>query len=855
MKHYYLIIIAIFFCSAKLNAGEILQINQQNRHLIPKGKSTDAIDGDWIMKNDKVIAVIGKAVFGREANMRVQSIQGAVIDFTSLEANNDFLAALFPQGIPAEDSRRNPAVFADTIEIIKNNNTEIVLRATRYPNSKSPYTSITEYTLTDGQFHLKITTTYINNHTESVNIKFADKLRMDMDFKDETPALGKHKLAYMYNKWFNCAYGIYRPEGLVLTETPRTFSDPATGLLVGFDHKSLSDSSTVKLYPGEQISATRFLIYGKDVAELQTKVNEWERKKKSIFPIVVNDKNNIVIAKAFVEIFNEQGAMTSFAITNEKGNTEIPLAEGKYSYKVNKIGHDSVSGTFTVTKKNRLLRVIMPSYTGIICNVKEKGTGKNLPVRLVFKGINGTVNPFLGTIKRAEGANNQYYSYEKEFNVPLPPGEYLVNFSHGPEYETITKQIALKPGDKPTLQIELSRMFDSPGWVIADFHNHSAKSGDNDVETRSRVINLAGSGIEFAPATEHNRISSYTDEIKDLALEDFVASAAGIELTGPTGVAGGPNHQNAFPLTIIEGEQGGGFPPINADVYTQLKGLYDYDKDKIKFIQHNHPGRDLPNLFFDKNKDGVIDNGYNTRQFTDAIELQQYAYEILKITDNLTVNKRHPIFYWLQMLNQGDRIYGTTTSDSHMVGERNGLRFVYVSSPTDQPKEIDAYTIAENAKKGRMVMSNGPFLKADINGYLPGEELKKNNKPLLLNIEVYTNNEISINRVQILVNGVGDKKLNFTMDTHPQLFFNNPLQFKNNITLSIEKDAHIIIVATGERKGSIEDLTKRPEPIAITNPFFVDVDNNGFIPSKDTLGEPLPVATEDFMGKPIRNEW
>ncbi len=829
------------------SAGEIFTIYPKNRQLIPQGKSIDAIDGDWIMKNDQVIAVIGKAVPGREANMRVQSIQGAVIDFTTLKDNRDFLAAFFPQGIPAADSRRNPAVFADTIEIIKNHSREIILRATRFPTDKVPYTSITEYSLTDGDHHLKITTTYINNHSADVMIRFADKLRMDMDIKDEVPALGKHTLAYMYNKWFNCAYGIYRPEGVVLTETPRTFSDPATGLLVGFEHPRLSDSATVLLARGEKISATRFLLYGKDLAAIQKRVNEWEKRKKPLITLKIEDKSKNSIANAFVEVLDSKGELSSFAISDSSGVSSIPLLAGTYRYKVSKIGNDSVRGTFKVSRQNTFISIVMPAFTGLVCSVREKETGTVLPARLFFKGINGTPDPFLGSVKRAEGANNQYYSIEKEFTVAVPAGEYLVGFSHGPEYETVTKKIKLQSGDTQSLHVELSRMFHSPGWIIADFHNHSARSGDNDVETRSRIINLAGSGIEFAPATEHNRISSYSDDIKAMGLQQFLASAPGIELTGPTGVAGGPNHQNAFPLTIQEGMQGGGFPPIHGDVYQQMKGLYDYDKDKIKFIQHNHPGRGIPNLYFDKNKDGIIDDGYNTRQFTDAMELHNYIYDILQVTDNLTTNKRHPAFYWLQMLNQGDRIFGTTTSDSHMVGERNGLRFVYVLSPTDKPEEIDPYVIAANAKKGHMIMSNGPFLKVDINGAFPGDELKKNDDSLNVNIEVAANNEIAIHRVQILINGVQHKQLNFTRATHPQLFSAEGIQFRHRFILSIQQDAHIIVAATGER---IDDPENRPQPAAIANPIFIDVDNNGFTPNKDTLGQPLPVATEEFLGKP-----
>ena len=123
----------VLLCNCHLiaKAAQIVQITESTRHLIPEGKSLDAIDGDWIMMNDKVIAVIGNTIPGREVNMRVQSVQGAVIDFTSLADNNDYLAALYPQGYPGEDSRRNPAIFAHEIEVIKSEGTEIILKAIR----------------------------------------------------------------------------------------------------------------------------------------------------------------------------------------------------------------------------------------------------------------------------------------------------------------------------------------------------------------------------------------------------------------------------------------------------------------------------------------------------------------------------------------------------------------------------------------------------------------------------------------------------------------------------------------------------------------------------------------------------
>ncbi len=46
------LLLCLFAFHQIATAGEIVQITAANRHLVPKGKEVDAIDGDWIMKND-----------------------------------------------------------------------------------------------------------------------------------------------------------------------------------------------------------------------------------------------------------------------------------------------------------------------------------------------------------------------------------------------------------------------------------------------------------------------------------------------------------------------------------------------------------------------------------------------------------------------------------------------------------------------------------------------------------------------------------------------------------------------------------------------------------------------------------
>ena len=478
MKKIMILTMVLFFLSIYhliAQAGEIIQITASTRHLVPNGKSIDAIDGDWIMKNDKVIVVIGNVVFGREANFRVQSIQGAVIDFTSLVDNNDRLEAFYPQGYPAKDSRRNPVVFAHKIEILSSKGPEIILRAIRNPTDKVPYESVTEYTLKDGENFLRVKTIYFNPGKQNVSLTFADKLRLDMFIEDASP-LGKHKLVFMYNKWLNAAYGIYRQEGLLLTEIPITGSDPAVGLLVAFQDVKTGEDATITLEPGQRIEASRYLLYGKDVAEIQRNVMGFEKTDAVITTLKITDTNKKPIADVFVDVFNNRDELISFAITNTAGITEIPLIAGNYKFQATKVGHDTLSSDFSAANKPAVISVTMKPLTSITFNVKEAETSRILPVKLEFKGINGSPDPFFGSPRLAEGSNNLYFAFKSSFHVPVPPGQYLVYISRGPEYETVIRQVDIKQGETKAIRAEIRRMFSSPEWVIADLHIHSATS-------------------------------------------------------------------------------------------------------------------------------------------------------------------------------------------------------------------------------------------------------------------------------------------------------------------------------------------------------------------------------------------
>ena len=76
--------------------GEIVRLSPETWDRVPGGKEVDAIYGDWLLRNDKVVAVVAGAEPNRHAHLSLKHVQGALIDFALLSTSNDQLTGFLP---------------------------------------------------------------------------------------------------------------------------------------------------------------------------------------------------------------------------------------------------------------------------------------------------------------------------------------------------------------------------------------------------------------------------------------------------------------------------------------------------------------------------------------------------------------------------------------------------------------------------------------------------------------------------------------------------------------------------------------------------------------------------------------
>ncbi len=817
-------LLAIYAFSARQGQVEIFEIGKHNVDLLPGGKEADGIVGDFVMRNDRIQLLVAGNLPLRRPNMTVEKdfeTPGCLYDLDLAGENNDQLTVLRPGQLGGALS---------SVQISNPGRSGIARLEAARTAAKGEGLSIRhEYELAAGQPYVKITSTYRNQFGPPKTIE----PRAAWKEFSQRWTVGAIQVGDSIDPFDKRAYAwaALQTEGR-RNRSPRLLASPLP--------------KKVELSPGEErrfaiavtVAASPLEAYG-ILASLGRKAGQVGGRAAD------QGGTPAEHAQVLVEI---QGKKLP-AYPDAQGNFQFQLPVGKYDAQVVDIGREETSATlqgFSVAAGRTVrLDFKLPPASRVEFDIRDQA-GKPSPCKVQFIGRDGTSTPDLGSRYRAHGCDHQYHSHNGRFTQQLPPGTYLARITRGPEFDMLEKTVEVQPGQSVKVSGSLKRTVDTRGWISTDYHAHSTPSGDNYCNTDDRIINLVAEHIEFAPATEHNRIYDWQPHIERLGLTQHIKTIVGLEHTGSG------QHFNAFPLRSFPYLQDGGTPPwqydprLNAIV---LRNAFGGGADR--WVQINHPGVGL--VFNDRNQDQVADGGF--AGFEDLIDAGEFWSDQILNPDPFVISERggrtrkgeNRIFGWLQLLNQGRNVWCVAVSDAHGVfSSPAGDWRTYVPSSTDQPAGIDHREIIRNSKAGRMMISNGPFLQVETADGMPIGSQVVSEGFIDLEVKVQTANWLEIDRVQVLVNGRQHPDYNYTRSKDPSKFKRRPLVFEETIRVNLQEDAHLIVVATGEKtdlsKGWGRAGPAPMHPVAYNNPIFVDVDGQGFKPNGDNLGHPLLVA-------------
>lgn len=841
IKHAIKWLVGLTAAVSSARAADLVTLSPQTwDRYAPAGKEADAIYGDFVLANDKIVAVIGNPIRGRHANMTVREVGGAIIDLTLRDRPNDQLSAFYPgaqlrqlrfAGIDVEAPEVYEASALDRVFVRAK---RVTLRLVATPHEGQPDVTVA-YTLEDGWNAIEVTTQFTNKSEKALDVDLVDSIRADRTF--ERSPDGVTDVFWAYDKHFGQAYGVDVPDGSISVEAGRA---------VLLKYRDAAGKVARRLAPGESTSLTRRVYPAIDlfgIRRIRAAVTGAPMITRSLGVVGPNGEN-----VGIIDVVHERdGKPVSWGRITDSERLFVSVGEASGSLKIFAQGYQQKMPLALDAINDYLTLFETLDRTGgqVLVSVRDEN-GQDLPHKIQFIGRDGTPSPDFGPDSGEHHVRNVYYGYrygQKDDGLyqDLRAGVYDVVVSRGPEYDAVIQTVEVESGMQARVNEVLVRSVKTNGWISADFHSHSSPSGDNTASQFGRVLNLLCEHIEFAPCTEHNRLSSYDAHLKRLGAERLMATCVGMELTG------GPlplNHQNAFPLVLREHTQDGGGPTTDLDPETQIERLALWDGGSEKLVQVNHP--DMGWMFFDRNGDGTVDDGFaGMVGRMDVIEVHPPHFIFEKpMVESGGKSYNNSMHNWLQLLNQGKRIPGVVNTDAHYNFHGSGWLRNYIKSPTDNPAEIKTIDIVRAAEAGHIVMSSGPFLEvalrhdSEAKEAIPGDSVRVDGPKVSLHVKVQCPNWFDVDRVQVFLNGKPVESLNFTRKSTPDQFSNETVRFDQEIEFELTGDAHVIVATIGEKGlGPVmgPDHANDP-PVAVSNPIFVDVDGDGFKPNGDVLG-------------------
>jgi hypothetical protein len=795
--------------------------------LVLQGKEVDAIYGDTTLQNKYLRAVIAQPLATRNANMTVRNIGGCLIDLTRRNFESDQLSAFYPG--------RRAFAFSD----LKTGDGSVTVSA-EGSDSKAAYSVI--WSLPNDAQYLTAKSVWTNTTKADLTVVLEDDVRADGGKEDmEKSPAGTHDLFWIHDVFWRQAYGIHAPGYRI-----RVNGNARESVLV---YEPI-DGKPVVLKPGESFELVRHIFVNWDLpnvmADYDESIGQGDGLQK--VAIAVTSKGQYISNVRLALSSGETSRGT--AVAGSDGVAQVRLPRGEYTAKVSLAGKELKPRTFEVSKKG-VIEIMLDDLTqGRAWVTISDAEGQNIPAKLQFKGKGETPTPDWAPESGEQFVKNLAYTANGKVDVALEAGEYEVTVSRGSEYNADYRTLKIEDGKTTEMSVTLPRVVETAGWVSADFHSHSSPSGDNTSSQLGRVLNLLAEHIEFAPCTEHNRISTYDQHLETLHAKHLMATVSGMELTGtPLPL----NHQNVFPLILKPRTQDGGAPVTDASPETQMERIAAWDNNSVKLIQQNHP--DIGWLFYDRDGNKTPDEGYS-RSFGPMNVMEIHPIDPLlkpsqfEVRDGKTIGNQTAL-NWLQLLNQGFRIYGVVNTDSHYNFHGSGGLKLWIKSSNDNPATISSDEMRDASRNGHLIMSNGPYLEAtfkeagtDQVPVISGQDLVAKSKKVSAKIRVQCPNWLDVDTVIVLVNGRRSDKLTFSRDTHPDMFGKDFVKFEHTIDVELTEDAHLVVL-TGHRTQVLGDIMGpmwgTQHPTVLSNPVFVDIAGDGFTANKDTLDIPLPV--------------
>ncbi len=484
----------------------------------------------------------------------------------------------------------------------------------------------------------------------------------------------------------------------------------------------------------------------------------------------------------------------------------------------------------TTTPAAVALRAEAPAAGTVDFAVTRRDDGAALPVKVMLRGLGRTPDPTPRALEGGPGftEGRALYLLQGRGRVALAPGRYAVTVTRGPGWTAHTTTLTVTPDGTARVEATLHRVVPD-GWTAADLHLHMEMSPDSTVSLPARVGALACNGVEFAIATDHNRVTDLAATVRAAGLDNWLTILPGAEVTSAGTRLWG--HFNAFPLVPADDATSpeAATPPYYGVAPQALfQGVRAMG---ATVLQVNHP-RMAPRIgYFDLagfdpatgSAGSAFAEGFDAVEVFNGLWLESPAQVRTDLVDLVALGRR------------GVRVTATGNSDSHRVlFQEAGWPVTWVqTAPT--PRETLGARVLSTLRAGMTAVSSGPFVQLTVNDTPPGGTVRPaSGRSVTARVRVFAPAWVSVDRVELWRDDATVQTLPITAPP------TDGLRWEGTVDIPVSQDAAVLAWVVGD--APLPDVLplRAARAIGFTTPVWVDADGDGRVrlPPRATAATP-----------------
>lgn len=762
-----------------------------------------ATQGDFLLQNELITVVIG-----RPSIAHGNAVSGGyVIDGFNNDAPIDSLAQLH---LFLNDKYPRMARFRDgRVSEVMSDSASVVMVGV---DSENPAIDVTTtYTLRKGSRALELCTSISPREKAIQNYAIGDAFawgsaQQFLPGNGFRAASGRVNLPWVGGATNSVAYALFASADNLWGPASSTWIDVS--------------GTTASVEAGQSAEYLRYLVVAHDLAEAVGVLNQVKKTAVTEVRGTVTEAEGGYPADGIRVVIEQEGRVVAVAVSRG-GKFQAALPAGKYSFTVSDRVRSAIGEPLAIqlpeeAERSVKLQVSSPAVAHFV--VRDDNTGEVLPCKATFEGIDGTSTPDLGPGHERKARNIVDMAMGDE-RVAVPAGKYRIYISRGIEYDLVTHDVELNRNRETLIETRLKHVAKAPGYVAADFHQHMKNSFDSAIPLEDRVISGVAEGLQLIVASDHNFITDLSPVIRELNLQEWIASIIGDEVTTREFFFG---HINAFPLSPDPARSGNGavrFEKVTAaEIFEEAMS---HPGEQV--VQVNHP-RSGDVGYFNRvsmsTEDGLTTHPNWCDRFT--------ALEVFngKRVDEM----EEALVDWFNLLNMGYAFTATGNSDSHRILDQEpGYPRNYVRVAAKSASDIKSEDLVKAVNEQHAVfVTNGPLLEFSTRQGTPIGGLETvTSAPVEFKVSVRGANFVQPDRLLFYGNGklLAEKKIPETAE---------PLKWTGTLSDTPQRDTWYMIKVLGSKTLSpvlntymVNGKQMEPQPAALTNPIWIDADGDG----------------------------